>query len=67
MLYLLAIFLPPLAVLIAGKPFQAIINFFLLFLFWLPAVIHAFGVVNNYYADKRTERLAKAIQEGRKD
>ncbi len=67
MLYLLAIFFPPLAVLIAGKPFQAIINFFLIFLLYLPAVIHAFGVVNNYYADKRAKRIAEAVQERSKD
>ncbi|MGB2870495.1 YqaE/Pmp3 family membrane protein, partial [Psychrobacillus psychrotolerans] len=46
MLYLLAIFLPPVAVLLVGKPFQAFINFLLCFLIWIPAVIHAILVVN---------------------
>ncbi|MSQ23482.1 MAG: YqaE/Pmp3 family membrane protein [Chloroflexi bacterium] len=60
MLYLLAILLPPLAVLMAGKPFQALLNVGLTFLFWIPGGIHAFMVVGNYYADKRTNRVIKA-------
>lgn len=63
MLYLLAILLPPLAVLIAGKPVQAMVNVLLTLLLWIPGVIHAFMVVGNYYADKRTGRLEKAIRE----
>lgn len=63
MLYLLAILLPPLAVFIAGKPFQAILNIFLTLLLWVPGIIHALFVVNNHYADKRTGRLIKAIKE----
>lgn len=45
-MYLLAILLPPIAVLFAGKPFQALINFFLCFLFFFPAMIHALFVVH---------------------
>ncbi|MGO9480288.1 MAG: YqaE/Pmp3 family membrane protein, partial [Candidatus Kryptoniota bacterium] len=41
MLYLLAFILPPVAVLLSGKPIQALLNFFLCFLLWIPAVIHA--------------------------
>jgi uncharacterized membrane protein YqaE (UPF0057 family) len=63
MMYLLAIFLPPVAVLLAGKPFQAIINFFLTLLFWIPGAIHAILVVNEKKADKRSERQAKMIAE----
>jgi uncharacterized membrane protein YqaE (UPF0057 family) len=59
-LYLLAILLPPVAVLLAGKPFQAVVNFFLCFFLWIPGVIHAIFVVHNHYADKRTERLIEA-------
>lgn len=61
MLYLLAIFLPPVAVLIAGKPFQALINVGLTLLFWVPGMIHAFMVVANHYADRRTDRIERAI------
>ena len=38
MMYLLAIVLPPVAVLICGKPFQAIINFILTLIFWVPGL-----------------------------
>lgn len=63
MLYLLAILLPPVAVLVAGKPVQALLNVLLTLLFWIPGMIHAIFVVNNYYADKRTGRIEKAIRE----
>ena len=62
MLYLLAILLPPLAVLLAGKPFQALINVVLTLMIWIPGVIHALLVVNNYYADKRTQRVVDTIK-----
>jgi uncharacterized membrane protein YqaE (UPF0057 family) len=39
-LYLLAVRLPPLAVLMAGMPFQALINIPLTLLVWIPGVIH---------------------------
>jgi uncharacterized membrane protein YqaE (UPF0057 family) len=61
MLYLLAIVLPPLAVLICGKPGQAALNLVLTCLLWIPGVIHAFMVVNNHYADQRTSRVIKAM------
>jgi uncharacterized membrane protein YqaE (UPF0057 family) len=65
MLYLLAIFLPPVAVLLCGKPFQAILNFFLTLLFYVPGLIHALLVVNNHYADKRTDRIVKEMRKGK--
>lgn len=61
-LYLVAILLPPLAVLIAGKPFQAVLNFVLTLLLWVPGVIHALFVVHNHYADKRTDRMIRAMR-----
>lgn len=62
MLYLLALLLPPMAVLLAGKPFQALLNLVLTIAFWVPGVVHAMLVVHNYYADKRTERLLRAME-----
>lgn len=59
MLYLIAIILPPVAVLLAGKPIQALLNFFLTLAFWVPGVIHAILVVNEHKADKRAERIAQ--------
>lgn len=63
MRYIIAIFLPPLAVFLCGKPFQGVLNIFLTLLFWVPGVIHALLVVHGHLADKRTDRIVKAIQE----
>jgi len=52
---ILAIFLPPVACLVAGKPGQALINLPLTLLFWLPGVIHAVHTVNAAQSDKRAE------------
>ena len=57
MLYLLAILLPPLAVLLCGKPFQAIINIVLTLFLWIPGIIHAMLVVSSHHADKRNQRV----------
>ena len=66
MLYLVAVILPPLAVLLAGKPFQAILNLVLLFVtLYVGALIHALFVVHNHYADKRQERLYRDLSRGR--
>jgi len=58
-MYLLAILLPPIAVLICGKPIQALINLILCLCLYIPGMIHAIMVVNEYKADKRAERLVK--------
>ena len=62
MLYLLAVVLPPVAVLIAGKPFQALLNVLLCFLLVIPGIVHAIMVVHNHYADKRTNRIVDAVR-----
>ena len=62
MRYLLAIILPPIAVLICGKPIQALLNLVLTILLWIPGMIHALFVVNGYYADRRTDRVIEAIK-----
>lgn len=59
--YFLAILLPPLAILLSGKPFQAILNIFLLILGWLPGVIHEVLVVKEVKDDKRMKKQAKLI------
>jgi uncharacterized membrane protein YqaE (UPF0057 family) len=61
-MYLLAILLPPVAVLFCGKPFQALLNFILTCLFWIPGVIHAIMVVHERKQDKRMERMAKTMR-----
>ena len=63
MRYLLAIILPPVAVLLCGKPVQFVLNIILTCLFWVPGMIHALFVVHSHLADERTARLEKAIRE----
>lgn len=77
MLYLLACFFPPLALLLAVKPFHAIINlvlyilawfglFFMLvpgILLWVVAVFHAVLVINASRADKRAQKIIKAVKD----
>lgn len=65
MIYLLCIICPPLAVLLKGKPIQALLNCCLLLLFWIPASIHAFAVVNKANGDKRHKEMIEAIKENK--
>jgi len=65
MRYLLAIVLPPLAILLCGKPIQFLLNIPLTLLFWIPGVLHALLVVHSHLADKRTDRVVRAIRGGR--
>ena len=62
MLWLLAIFLPPVAVLFVRKPIQALLNILLCILFWIPGVIHALLLVSEYKADKRMVRQVNLIK-----
>ena len=62
MRYILALLLPPLAVLLCGKPFQAVINLLLTLCFWIPGVVHALLVANDYYEDERQEDLVRAME-----
>jgi len=59
MMYLLAIVLPPVAVLFAGKPIQAILNLILTLIFWFPGAIHAILVVKDSRDDKRMKEYIK--------
>jgi uncharacterized membrane protein YqaE (UPF0057 family) len=65
MLYLLAVVLPPLAVLLCGKPFQALLSIPLTLLGWVPGMLHALFVVSNHYAEKRNDRLIRAVGRNR--
>lgn len=65
MLYVIAFFIPPLAVLLCGKPLQFLLNIILCLFFWLPGVIHAFLVVNNHLVEKQTDRIVEAIERNR--
>ena len=63
MRYLLAIVLPPVAVLLCGKPFQAILNLILTMFLWIPGVVHALFIVNSHLADVRTEKMIAAVKQ----
>ena len=62
MRYLLAVLVPPVAVLLCGKPVQAVLNFVLCLFLWVPGVVHALLVVHGHHADKRANRIVKAIE-----
>jgi uncharacterized membrane protein YqaE (UPF0057 family) len=62
MRYLLAILLPPLAVLLCGKPVQFVANIFLTLFFFVPGMIHAILVVHDHMEEKRTRRIVRAVE-----
>lgn len=62
---LLAILLPPIAVLMRGKPIEAVICFILTCAFWLPGMFYAIWIVNNDEADKRNKSLIREMQKQR--
>jgi uncharacterized membrane protein YqaE (UPF0057 family) len=63
MRYLLAIIFPPLAVLLCGKPVQAILNLVLTLCLWIPGVVHALFVVNSHLDDVRAEKMIAAVKQ----
>jgi hypothetical protein len=82
MIYLVAIFCSPLALLLAGKPFQALANLILYVLsiaFWLTIIFHTIGfflwavgllhavlTINHHNAEKRNRRLIAAMAQSRR-
>ena len=62
MLYFFAVVCPPLAVLLAGKPVQCLLNCVLTLLLWVPGMIHALMVVADSKANKRNSDLIKAMR-----
>lgn len=71
MMYILALLLPPLALLLSGKPFQAIISaaFWILawilaifgagFIVWVILAVHAILVVRDHNTRKMMEDIAR--------
>jgi len=55
--YFFCIILPPLAVFLTGRIGSFFLSLLLTVCGWLPGVIHAILVVNDYEAEKRLERL----------
>ncbi|HVA86170.1 MAG TPA: YqaE/Pmp3 family membrane protein [Candidatus Saccharimonadales bacterium] len=64
MRYLLAILLPPVAMLTVGKPFQAILCLILMvtLIAWPLAAIWAVLVVNSSFADSRNRRIVAEMR-----
>jgi uncharacterized membrane protein YqaE (UPF0057 family) len=66
MRYLLAIFLPPIAVLLCGRPIQAVLNALLTLCFIIPGIIHALLIVSGYEAERRNRKILKEMKKLRK-
>lgn len=60
-MYLIAILLPPVAVLLCGKVFQAVLNVLLTACFIFPGIIHAIFVVSECKAESRMRRQTEAL------
>ena len=67
MRYFWSVLLPPVAMLLSGKVFQAVLCLLLMLTLvgWIPAAIWAWGVSSNYYADRRQGKLIKAMRQTR--
>ena len=66
MRYVLALFLPWLAFFTMGMILSGIVCLVLQLtvIGWLPATIWAFFAINNFYAERRNEKLMRAIERG---
>lgn len=65
MRYFLCIILPPLAVFTTGRLGAFILSIILTLFFWIPGVIHAILVTNDYYAAKRHRQLVRVMKYSR--
>ena len=65
MRYLIAIIFPFVAILLCGKPFLAIFSLIAQasLIGWIPAVIHAFFVINSHKAEVQSKKTIKAIND----
>ncbi len=55
--YFFCILMPPLAVLLTGRMGSFLLSLLLTLLGWIPGVIHACLVVNDYHEEQRTTHL----------
>jgi uncharacterized membrane protein YqaE (UPF0057 family) len=62
----LAILLPPLAVLLCGRADRLIVSVVLTLLFWIPGAIHAVWVVADTRSHRSERRVADAIRRKRR-
>jgi len=65
MRYFLCIILPPLAVLTTGRIGAFLLSCLLTLCLWIPGVIHAILVTNDFYEERRNRRVVRAIRRNR--
>jgi uncharacterized membrane protein YqaE (UPF0057 family) len=65
MRYFLCFIFPPAAVLTTGRIGAFILSIILTICFWVPGIIHAVLVTNDYYEAKRYRRLVRAVKRSR--
>jgi uncharacterized membrane protein YqaE (UPF0057 family) len=58
---LLAIICPPLAVLASGTRTQVVLNTGLTLLLFIPGIIHALSIVDQYNVERRYENVMRAL------
>ena len=59
MIRVLNILLPPLALLLIGKPVRALLNLILCLFFFLPGIIHSWVVTSDWKREKEREDLVR--------
>lgn len=61
MRFILALVVPPLAVLLCGRPIAALFNILLCLCGGIPGILHAMYVVAEYKADQRMETVIRSV------
>jgi len=64
MRYFLCFLFPPLAILTTGKIGAFILNIFLTLFLWVPGIIHAVLVTNEYYNERRHRQFMRVARRG---
>lgn len=62
MRYFLCLICPPIAVFTTGRLGAFILSIILTLCLWVPGVIHAVLVTNDYYAAKRHRQLVRVVR-----
>ncbi|MGZ3945078.1 MAG: YqaE/Pmp3 family membrane protein [Mucilaginibacter sp.] len=65
MRYFLCIILPPIAVLTTGRIGAFLLSCLLTLCLWVPGVVHAILVTNDYYEERRHRQMMRAIRSNR--
>jgi uncharacterized membrane protein YqaE (UPF0057 family) len=62
MRYFLCFLFPPAAVLTTGRIGSLILNIILTIFFWIPGIIHAILIVNDFYEARRHRQLVRVMR-----